>query len=72
MTIYRYLPRRGDPNAFNQQLVRELHHHGRIFVSSTVIDGNFMLRLAVGVYRTHLADIEETLTVLKEKKSHNL
>jgi aromatic-L-amino-acid/L-tryptophan decarboxylase len=67
VAIYRYLPRRGDPNAFNQQLVRELHRDGRIFVSSTVIEGKFMLRLAVGVYRTHLADIEETLTILKEK-----
>jgi glutamate/tyrosine decarboxylase-like PLP-dependent enzyme len=67
VAIYRYLPRRGDPNAFNQRLVRELHQDGRIFVSSTVVDGKFVLRLAVGVYRTHLDDIEETLAVLAEK-----
>jgi glutamate/tyrosine decarboxylase-like PLP-dependent enzyme len=67
VAIYRYVPQRGDPNEFNQRLVRELHRDGRIFVSSTVVDGNFVLRLAVGVYRTHLADIEETLAVLAEK-----
>lgn len=67
VAIYRYVPHRGDPNEFNQRLVRELHRDGRIFVSSTVVDGNFVLRLAVGVYRTHLADIDETLAVLAEK-----
>jgi glutamate/tyrosine decarboxylase-like PLP-dependent enzyme len=67
VATYRYLPKRGDANAFNRQLVHEIHRDGRIFVSSTMLDGNFVLRLAVGAYRTHLADIEQTLEVLKEK-----
>jgi len=67
VAIYRYLPKRGDANKFNQRLIKEIHQDGRVFVSSTVIDGNFVLRLAVGAYRTHLADIDLTLDILKEK-----
>jgi glutamate/tyrosine decarboxylase-like PLP-dependent enzyme len=67
VAIYRYKPKRGDANEFNQRLVQEIHRDGRIFVSSTVVDGNFVLRLAVGAYRTHLDDIEQTLDVITEK-----
>ena len=67
VATYRYVPKRGDANAFNQQLVQRVHQDGRIFVSSTMLNGNFVLRLAVGAYRSHLADIEQTLDVLTEK-----
>ena len=60
------MPRRGSPDAFNQRLLEAILEDGRIFVSSTRVDGNFVLRLAVGSFRTHLDDIEETLEVLEQ------
>ena len=48
IATYRYVPARGDANAFNRQLVREIQQDGRIFVSSTLLKGEFVLRLAVG------------------------
>ena len=67
VVTYRYVPPRGDADAFNQQLVKSIQHDGRIFLSSTQIDGHFVLRLAVGCFRTHRDDIDATLDVLRWK-----
>jgi aromatic-L-amino-acid decarboxylase len=61
IVTYRYLPKRGDADEFNQRLMQTIQQEGRIFISSTRIDGKFVLRLAVGCFRTHLEDIEEAL-----------
>jgi glutamate/tyrosine decarboxylase-like PLP-dependent enzyme len=67
IATYRYLPKRGDANAFNRRLIRDLQNDGRVFLSSTLLNGKFVLRLAVGVYRSHLDDIEEMLERVTEK-----
>lgn len=67
VATYRWLPERGDPDAFNEALVRALHEDGRLFVSSTRLDGAYVLRLAVLTFRTHLEHIERALDVLAEK-----
>lgn len=64
VVTYRYVPARGDPNEFNRRLVEAIQADGRIFVTSTLLDGTFVLRLAVVSFRTHLADIDETIDVL--------
>jgi len=65
--FFRYVPKSGDPNEFNKQLVEEIHHDGRVFLSSTKIDGKIYLRLAVLNFRTHLTDINLIQSVLKHK-----
>lgn len=65
IATYRYLPKRGDADEFNQRLMQTIQQEGRIFISSTRIEGKFVLRLAVGCFRTHLDDIEETLEILR-------
>ena len=67
MVTYRYIPKRGDPDAFNERLAAEIRKDGRVFISSTMIRGRFTLRLAVLSFRTHLETIDLTLTILKEK-----
>jgi glutamate/tyrosine decarboxylase-like PLP-dependent enzyme len=64
VVTYRYLPERGDANAFNQRLIQTIQQDGRIFISSTRVDGNFVLRLAISSFRTHLDDIDLALDVL--------
>ena len=64
--IYRYIPEVGSANQFNQQLVKEIHLDGRVFLSSTVIDGTFWLRITVVSFRTHLDTINLCLKVLEE------
>lgn len=65
IVTYRYLPKAGDADAFNQQLMQAILQDGRIFVSSTRIQGKLVLRAAILCFRTHLDDINEMLDVLK-------
>lgn len=67
VVTYRYVPPRGDADAFNRRLIQAVVQDGRIFISSTQLDGNFVLRLAVLNFRTHLETIELTLEILAEK-----
>ncbi|MFQ5637851.1 MAG: pyridoxal phosphate-dependent decarboxylase family protein [bacterium] len=67
VVTYRYVPKKGDANEFNRKLVQEIYKDGRVFISSTVIENKFTLRLAVLAFRTHLDTIELTLRILKEK-----
>ncbi|MGA8181430.1 MAG: aminotransferase class V-fold PLP-dependent enzyme [Desulfobacterales bacterium] len=65
VVTYRCLPKQGDADAFNRQLVESIQQDGRIFISSTRMDGKLVLRAAVLCFRTHLDDINEMLDVLK-------
>jgi glutamate/tyrosine decarboxylase-like PLP-dependent enzyme len=67
VAIYRYVPRSGGANAFNEALIREIHRDGRMFISSTLLDDIFVLRLAVLTFRTHLDTIDRFLEILDEK-----
>jgi len=66
IVTYRYLPTSGDADAFNKRLLDAVLEDGRIFISSTLIDGKFTLRLAVLNFRTHRATIEYTLELLEQ------
>lgn len=63
--IYRYVPESGDANEFNQQIVNHVIRDGRVFVSSTNIDGIFWIRIAILSFRTHLDTIDTYLGMLK-------
>jgi aromatic-L-amino-acid decarboxylase len=65
IVTYRYVPARGDANQFNERLTQAIQNEGRVFVTSTRLDGKFVLRAAVSCFRTHLDDIDETLDILK-------
>ncbi len=67
VAFFRYVPNSEDPNTFNKKLVNEIHRDGRIFLSSTHLNGTVYLRLAVLNFRTHLEDIDLILSVLREK-----
>jgi glutamate/tyrosine decarboxylase-like PLP-dependent enzyme len=67
VVTFRYIPKRGDPNEFNRRLVDAVQLDGRVFISSTMIDGDFTLRVAVLSLRTHLEQIVLALEILREK-----
>ncbi|WP_441000085.1 pyridoxal phosphate-dependent decarboxylase family protein [Fodinibius sp. SL11] len=66
IAFFRYVPESGDANEFNKKLVDAIHRDGRVFLSSTHLDGTIYLRLAVLHFRTHLDEIELILSVLRE------
>ena len=67
VVTYRYIPKNGNADEFNEKLVKAVQNDGRVFISSTMLDGKFTLRLAVLSFRTHLATIDLLLKILKEK-----
>ncbi len=66
VTIFRYLPSRGESNDFNQKLARRLQQDGRVFLSSTTLDQQFYLRMAVLNFRTHIEHIDLALELLDQ------
>jgi glutamate/tyrosine decarboxylase-like PLP-dependent enzyme len=63
VTIFRY-PEEG--NAINQRLIDAIHDDGRVFLSSTIIQGKLWLRCAIVSHRTHLKEVEECLVMITE------
>jgi glutamate/tyrosine decarboxylase-like PLP-dependent enzyme len=64
---FRYLPNRGEPDAFNQKLIKAIQEDGRIFLSSTTLNGSFFIRMAILGVRTHLDTIDHAIEILTSK-----
>lgn len=54
-------------NQFNQAIVDGIRRDGRVFLSSTMLDGRFTIRLAVLNFRTHRSAIDLALRILTEQ-----
>jgi aromatic-L-amino-acid/L-tryptophan decarboxylase len=67
VVTFRYHPSHGDANEFNRKLIQAIQHDGRIFLSSTQINGEVSLRLTVLGFRTHLETVELALEILQQK-----
>jgi glutamate/tyrosine decarboxylase-like PLP-dependent enzyme len=67
VVTYRWLPRACDANAFNKRLLESVVADGRIFISSTMLNGNFTLRFACLAFRTHLETVDQLLSILGSK-----
>jgi len=72
VVTYRYVPETADANRFNKRLLHEVVADGRIFISSTMLDGKFTLRFACLAFRTHLKTVDTLLGVLDEKVKYLL
>lgn len=56
-------------NRINEAIIEGVRRDGRVFLSSTMIDGRFTLRLVSLHFRTHLRVIDLALRVLREQAS---
>ncbi|MBA3260355.1 MAG: amino acid decarboxylase, partial [Gemmatimonadales bacterium] len=54
-------------NRINQAIVDGARRDGRVFLSSTMLDGRFTLRAAVLSFRTHRRTIDLAVRVLREQ-----
>jgi aromatic-L-amino-acid/L-tryptophan decarboxylase len=64
VVTYRYLPRRGDADAFNLALAQRLQDQGEVFISTTKLNGAVALRAAVMSFRTHLEHVDRAVEAL--------
>ncbi len=66
VVLYRFTPPGIDANDFNNQLINRCQHDGRVFLSSTRINGDTYLRMVSLAFRTHRDTIELCLQMLRE------
>jgi glutamate/tyrosine decarboxylase-like PLP-dependent enzyme len=67
VVTYAWNPTSGDPRTFNERLLREILADGSTFVSTTMLDGTYVLRAAILVFRTRLSHIQRYLEFLKAR-----
>jgi aromatic-L-amino-acid decarboxylase len=66
VVTYRYEPETGDPDEFNKRLLEAVVADGRVFISSTVLNGKYTLRFACLAFRTHLSTVDLLLEIFRE------
>ena len=64
VVAFRYLPKGGDVDEFNERLIRHVQQEGRVMLSGTRIDGTFYLRCAILCFRTHLEHVDDCVDAL--------
>lgn len=67
IVMFRYTDGTEDSDRFNKRLISSIQKDGRVFLSSTSIDGTFWIRAAIVIYRTHLEQIHLLLNIIDEK-----
>jgi aromatic-L-amino-acid/L-tryptophan decarboxylase len=53
-----------DENTFNEKLMQEIHRDGEVFLSSTIINGKFVIRMAILSFRTKLHTIDKAVAMI--------
>jgi glutamate/tyrosine decarboxylase-like PLP-dependent enzyme len=61
VVAFRYLPKSGDVDDFNERLMRHIQQEGRVMMSGTRIDGTYRLRCAILCFRTHIEHVDDAV-----------
>jgi len=57
-----------DSNEYNRELLKEIHKDGRVFLSSTMLDGKFVIRMAILAFRTKTSTIDRAIEMILKCK----
>jgi glutamate/tyrosine decarboxylase-like PLP-dependent enzyme len=70
---YFWYPFESDTDKKNKQLMDEIHADGSVFLSSSIIDKRFVIRIAILAFRTKKEIIDEAIEMIKNclKKIHS-
>ena len=66
VVVYRFVPEGGDADAFNRALADAVLDDGRVCISTTLLNGQFWLRMAAMNFRTHVDTIDLYLEILAD------
>lgn len=61
---YFWFPTDKNENEFNQTLMNYIHDDGRVFFSSTRLNGRFVIRMAILSFRTKIGTIDRALDMI--------
>lgn len=64
VVAFRFLPKTGDVDEFNERLIKHVQDEGRVMLSGTRIDGRFYLRCAILCFRTHIEHVDEAVAAV--------
>ena len=62
---FRYVAGSGDADAANARLLQAVNASKRVFISSTMLRGNYMLRPCIVNHRTHRDRIDEAIEIIR-------
>ena len=62
---FRYHPQKGNVDTFNRQLLEKIVKSQKLFLSSTLLDGEFVIRVCILSFRTHQPEVEEAFEIIK-------
>ncbi len=65
VSYFWYEPKNVDANLFNQKLMELIHEDGRIFLSSTKLNGQQVIRMAILSFRTKKHTIDTCVEMIK-------
>jgi aromatic-L-amino-acid decarboxylase len=65
VVAFRYRPRSGDAEEFNTRLLERINASRRVFLSSTMIEGRFTLRVCIVSFRTHRDRVEDCVQIIQ-------
>lgn len=63
---FRYLAATGDADGFNRRLLERINASKRVFMSSTLLDGEFWIRPCILNHRTHRDRIDEAIDIIRK------
>lgn len=64
VSYFWYPSKEVDQNTFNERLMQAIHSDGEIFLSSTLINGKFVIRMAILSFRTKLETIDRAVAMI--------
>ena len=54
----------GNENEFNEQMMQEIHNDGEVFLSSTILNEKFVIRIAILSFRTKLHTVDKAIDMI--------
>jgi aromatic-L-amino-acid decarboxylase len=63
---FRYRPKRGRVDEFNRKLLKTIVASKKLYLSSTLLNGEFVLRMCILGFRTHKPEVEEAWELIKK------
>jgi aromatic-L-amino-acid/L-tryptophan decarboxylase len=65
VVAFRYVPSSGNADAANQRLLERINDSERVFMSSTMLRGHYMIRPCIVNHRTHRDRIDEAIEIVR-------
>jgi aromatic-L-amino-acid decarboxylase len=62
---FRYRPKKGNIETFNRLLLERIVKSQKLFLSSTLLNGKFFIRVCILSFRTHKPEVENAFEIIK-------